>query len=197
MKIISTGRSIDHTLSYRNLRFQQQELGRIPNDIFLPTAETPPLDSLKPVRPVVVKQPEMVDGKAAVREVKERFQATAPSPVVGGLIGSFVGGVAGAVVGGFASILTGNGAFLLGAGGLGLAAGGFLGAQNAAGKEVQLVVRERPIHSQEMTGVETRVTRGSLKGNSGYFHSFSARLHSTHLGHYDVPEIQVVRKASS
>jgi hypothetical protein len=196
MRIITTGKKIDHTLNFRTVRFQRQEVGRIPNDIFLPTDQTPPLESLKHVRPVIVDQPEMRDGAPNIREVTQRFQATAPSPVVGGVIGAAVGGVAGAVLGGLASALTGQGAFLLGAGALGVAAGGFLGAQNAATKEVQLVVSERPVRSQEMTGVDTAVTRGSLKGKPGYFHSFSAHLETSYHGNYDVPRVQTVRKTT-
>lgn len=195
MRIITTGKKIDHTLSYRTVRFHRQEVGRIPNDIFLPTDQTPPLESLKHVRPVLVEQPEMREGEANIREITQRFQATAPSPVVGGVIGSAIGGLAGAVIGGLASALTGQSAFLLGGGALGVAAGGFLGAQNAASKEVQLVVSERPVLSQEMTGVDTRVTRGSLKGKPGYFHSFSAHLETTNHGNYDIPRVQTVRKA--
>lgn len=195
MKIITTGRTIDHTLDYRTVRFHKEEVGRIPNDIFLSTDQTPPLDSLKHVRPVIVQQPEMREGKANVRAVSQRFQATAPSPLTGGVVGALVGGVAGAVVGGFASLLTGSGAFFVGGGSLGVAAGAFLGAQNAAAKEVQLVVRERPVNSHTMTGIDTQVTRGSLKGRSGYFHSFSAQLETTNHGTYDVPAVQTVRKA--
>ena len=195
MKIIKTGKTIDHTLNYRTVRFRKEEIGKIPNDIFLTTDLTPPLESLKHTRPVLVNQPETRNGEVNVREVSERFQATAPSPVVGGVVGSVIGGVAGAVVGGVASLLTGNGAFLMGGAALGVAGGAFVGAQNAANKEVQLVVRERPINSQAMTGVDTRVSRGSLKGRSGYFHTFSAHLETTNHGHYDVPRVQTVRKA--
>jgi hypothetical protein len=195
MKIITTGKNIDHTLNYRTVRFQKQEVGKIPNDIFLTTDETPPLDSLKHARPVIVNQPETRDGQVNVREVSQRFQASAPSPVVGGVVGSLIGGVAGAVIGGVASLLTGNGAFLIGGGSLGVAGGAFLGAKNAANKEVQLIVRERPINSHTMTGVDTRVSRGSLKGRSGYFHTFSAHLETTHHGNYEVPRVQTVRKA--
>lgn len=195
MKIITTGRKIDHTLQFRDLRFHREEIGKIPNDIFLPTDQTPPLDSLKHSRPVIVNQPEMIDGEPNVREVSKRFQASAPSPVVGGVVGGFVGGVVGAIVGGFASLATGQGAFLVGAGALGLAGGAYFGAANAAGKEVQLVMRERPILSQTMNGVDTRVTPGTLKGKSGYYHSFSAHLETTNHGTYDVPTVQTVRKA--
>lgn len=194
MQIISTGRTIDHTLSYRSVRFQKEEIGRIPSDIFLPTSQTPPLDSLKKNRPVIVKQPELVDGQPVVREVTERFQASAPSAVLGGAIGGFAGGVVGAVVGGFASVFTGNGAFLLGAGALGLMGGAYLGASSAANQELQLVVQERPIHSQTMAGIDTEVTRGHLKGQNGYFHKFSAQLASTHHGTYQVPTVVTVRK---
>ena len=89
MKIITTGRKIDHTLQFRDLRFHREEIGKIPNDIFLPTDQTPPLDSLKHSRPVIVNQPEMIDGEPNVREVSKRFQASAPSPVVGGVVGGF------------------------------------------------------------------------------------------------------------
>jgi len=195
MRVISTGKTIDHTLTYRTVGFHREEIGKIPNDIFLATDETPPLDSLKHTRPVIVNQPDTIDGRANVREVSEHFQAAAPSPIVGGVVGSLIAGVAGLVVGGFASILSGNSTFLLATGALGLAGGAFVGAQSAAKKEVQLVVRERPINLHSMTGVDTEVRRGSLKGRSGYFHSFSAHLDSTHLGNYDVPDVQIVRKA--
>jgi hypothetical protein len=197
MNIVASGKTIDHTLVYRSIRFHKEELGRLPNDIFLPTEQTPPLDSLKKVRPVIVHQPEFVNHQPNVREVRERFQASAPSPLAGGTIGAIVGGVVGAVVGGFASVLSGNGAFLFGGGALGVAAGSFLGVKNATAKEVQLVVRERPILAKAMTGTDTRVSRGSLKGKSGYFHSFSAHLETTQHGMYDVPTLQTVRKASS
>jgi hypothetical protein len=194
MKIIKTGRTIDHTLNYRTVRFRKEEVGKIPNDIFLSTDQTPPLESLKHTRPVIVNQPETRNGEVHVREVSERFQASAPSPLIGGVVGSLIGGVAGAVVGGVASLLTGNGAFLLGGGSLGVAGGAFLGAQSAANKEVQLIVRERPINSQSMTGIDTRVSRGSLKGRPGYFHTFSAHLQTTHHGNYEIPRVQTVRK---
>ena len=197
MKIISTGRKIDHTLQYRDLRFHREEVGKIPNDIFLPTDQTPPIDSLKPARPVVVPQPDMRDGMPDVRERSERFQASAPSPVVGGLIGGVVGGICGAVIGGIATLSTGNPAFVLGAGGLGVAGGALFGATQAANKEVQLVVNERPILSYEMTGTDTVVTPGHLKGKPGYYHTFHAHLESTNHGTYDVPRVQTVRKASA
>ena len=197
MKIISTGKTIDHTLKYRNVRFHSEEVGRLPNDIFLSSKETPPLESLKKVRPVMVEQPEMINGAPNVTEVSQRFTASAPSPLVSGAIGAVIGGVAGAVIGGFVSVISGNGAFLLGAGSLGLAAGSYLGASNASNQEVQLVVSERPILSQTMTGTDTRVREGNLKGRSGYFHTFHARLQSDHLGTYDVPKIQTIRKGSS
>jgi hypothetical protein len=197
MKIISSGRRIDHTLTYRDVRFDRREVGRIPNDIFLPTSQTPPLDTLKKSRPVMVNQPEMKNGEVNVREISERFQASAPSPLVGGLVGGFVGGVTGSILGGFASLFSGHGAFLVGAGALGIAGGAYLGARNAASKEVQLVVRERPILSQSMTGIETRVSQGHLKGKSGFFHHFSGQLEATNHGTYDVPVIQTVRKGRS
>ena len=194
MRVITTGKRIDHTLNYRTVRFHQEEVGRIPNDIFLTTPETPPLDSLKHSRPVMVQQPEFRGDDVNVREVSKRFQATAPSPIIGGAIGAFVGGVTGAIVGGFASILSGQGAFLIGAGAVGLAGGAYLGASNAANKEVQLVVRDKPILSHQMTGVETKVTKGTLKGKRGYFHSFSADLQSTNHGMYEQPSVQTVKR---
>lgn len=197
MKVIATGKSIDHTLKYRDVRFREQEAGRLPNDIFLPTDQTPPLESLKKVRPVMVKQPEMINGEVRVREVSERFQASAPNPAVAGAIGAAVGGIAGAVIGGAITLFTGNSAFLMGGGALGAAAGGFLNANSASNKEVQLVVRQKPILSKTMTGINTRVTQGRLKGRSGYFHSFAAQLETTNHGLYDVPRVQTVRKASS
>ena len=69
MRIITTGKKIDHTLNFRTVRFQRQEVGRIPNDIFLPTEQTPPLESLKHVRPVIVDQPEMRNGGPNIREL--------------------------------------------------------------------------------------------------------------------------------
>lgn len=193
MEIITSGRRIDHSLTYRKVNFHSQEVGRIPNDIFLPTDQTPPLDSLKKNRPVIVRQPEMSAGAPVVREITQRFQAQAPSPIVGGLIGGFVGGVIGAVAGGFVSIATGNGAFLVGGLALSGAAGAFLGANNAAGKEVQLVVNRRPIESKEMTGIDTHVRPGRLKGKQGYFHTFSGRIENTNHGIYDEPRVQTVR----
>lgn len=190
---VASGRKIDHTLTYRNVNFRSEEVGRIPNDIFLPTDQTPPLESLKKERPVIVRQPEMSNGEPVVREVSQRFQASAPSPVVGGLVGGFVGGVVGAIAGGFISIGTGNGAFLVGGLALSGAVGAYIGAAGAASKEVQLVVNERPIESKTMTGIDTAVRAGTLKGRQGYFHSFSGRLERTHHGNYDVPRIQTVR----
>lgn len=194
---VASGRKIDHTLTYRDVNFHSQEVGRIPNDIFLPTDQTPPLESLKKVRPVIVRQPEMSNGEPVVREISRRFQATAPSPVVGGLVGGFVGGVVGAVAGGFLSIGTGNGAFLIGGLALTGAVGAYIGAAGNASKEVQLVVSERPIESKTMTGIDTAVRAGTLKGQRGYFHSFSGRLERTHHGNYDVPRIQTVRADKS
>jgi len=195
MRVISTGRRIDQTLTYRDVVHHREEVGRIPSDIFLPTAETPPLETLKKVRPVIVEQPEMVGGEVQVREVTHRFQESAPSAVVGGLVGGFVGGVVGSIVGGFASLFTGNGALLLGAGALGLAGGAFLGAHNAADQEVQLVVEEQPVLSKTMTGVDTEVSLGRLKGKSGYFHRFSGQLNTTEHGVYDVPRIRTIRRS--
>lgn len=196
MKIISTGRTIDHTLKYRDVRFRPEEVGRLPNDIFLPTDQTPPLDSLKKTRPVIAEQPEMIDGQPAVREVSRRFQASAPSPLLGGVVGGLIGGIVGVAIGGFASIATGNGAFLVGGGALAAAGGAWFGARQAADKEVQLVVRERPILSHTMTGTDTVVTPGRLKGESGYFHTFHARLETSNHGAYDVPQVQTARRGT-
>lgn len=195
MRIIATGRRIDHTLQYRDVNFFREEVGRIPNDIFLPTDQTPPLDSLKHSRPVMVQQPEFEGQKVKVNDVTRRFQASAPSPLLAGALGAFVGGVSGAIVGGFCALATGQGAFLVGAGALGLAGGAFLGATDASSKEVQLSVQKEPILSKTMTGIDTRVRQGSLKGKSGYFHSFSAQLETTHHGTYDVPSVRTVRQS--
>ena len=196
-RVIVSGQKVDHSLTYRDVSFRKTEIGRIPSDIFLSTEQTPPLDSLKKSRPVVVQQPEMSHGEPVVRETTRRFQGEAPNAIVKGAVGGAIGGVVGAVLSGFPMVLSGSAAWLAGGAAVGAAVGGFLSYNSAASKEVQLVVQEKSIVSQEMTGIETRVSPGSLKGRQGFYHSFSPALQSTQHGTYDVPKLQLSRKADS
>ena len=194
MRIIASGPSIDQRVSYRDIAFHKAEVGKLPDDIFLSTDKTPPLESLKLSRPVLVDQPAVVNGKPAITEKSEHFQAKLASPVAIGVAGGLLGGFAGAVIGAFPAILTGNPVWFAAGAALGAAGGGLVGASSASGREYQLSVDEKPILEKRMTGIDTDVTAGSLKGKSGYFHRFEPRLESTNLGTYDVPSLKVVKK---
>jgi uncharacterized protein YcfJ len=196
MRIIASGPKVDHKLTYRDISFQRVEVGKLPNDLFLPTQQTPPLSSLTLTRSVFVDQPETVGGAPNVRQVSEHFQGQVSSPWTLGVAGGAIGGIVGAVVGAFPAILTGNGAWLAAGAILGAAGGGFSGATAAANREMQLSIEEKAILQKTMTGIDTVVSPGTLKGNQGFFHRFEPQLQSSNLGNYDVPSLDIVKKDS-
>lgn len=194
MRIIASGPKIDQTLTYRDVSFHKVEAGKLPDDLFLPTDQTPPLASLKLNRTVFLEQPDTVNGAPDIREKTERFQGKVTSPLASGIAGGAIGGLVGFIVGAFPAILTGNGAWMVGGALAGAAGAGFLGAASASGREMQLSVEEKPIQQKTMTGIDTNVSAGTLKGRQGFYHRFAPRLESTTIGTYDVPSLEIVKK---
>lgn len=197
MNVLAEGRRIDHTLTHQVPLTRRVTLGEVPNDVFLSTSETPPLEQIGNRRPIVYDQPLVENGRPQMLTVKTHFQASTAGPLVGGLIGGFAGGVTGWIVGGLTAMLTQNPAFLMGGAALGLAGGATLGAASASGRRVRLVTREEPIEQRQMTGVKTQVSAGKLKGQEGYFHRFQPEIVSTRLGSYQKPVIEKFRKGDS
>ena len=194
MRIIASGPKIDQNLTYRDVAFQKVEVGKLPSDLFLLTEQTPPLETLKLTRNVYVDQPDMVGGAADVREKTEHFQGKVTSPTAMAIGGGAIGGLVGFMVGAFPAILTGNGLWLAAGAALGAVGTGYLAASSASGKEVQLSLEEKPILHKSMTGIDTLVTAGTLKGKQGFFHRFEPQLQSTQVGTYDVPSLDIVKK---
>lgn len=191
MNVIASGTSVDCTVKHKVPLTRQETLGQIPSDIFLPGAETPSLETLAHNRPVLYDQPLTSSaGAPLTMEMTTRIEASATSPVIGGLIGGFCGGVTGFIAGGFVSILTGNGTFLVGGGALGTAAGAGLGVLSTAGGRVRVVEQELPIEKRSMTGIDVNVAPGRLDGESGYFHRFEPRLERTVIGSYTKPVLE-------
>lgn len=197
MNIVAEGRRIDHTLTHQVPLTSKVTLGEVPNDVFLSTPETPPLAQMGNRRPIFYEQPLVENGRPQMLTMKTHFQASAPSPLVGGLIGGFAGGVTGWIVGGLTAMLTQNPSFLVGGAALGLAGGATLGASSASGSRLRLVTREEPIEQRQMTGVKTQVSAGKLKGQEGYFHRFQPEIITTPLGSYQKPKIEKFRIGDS
>lgn len=190
MNVIASGKQIDQVVTYQVPVRKREELGKMPSDIFLPTDQTPPLDTLRHDRAISYDQPQVADGKAVMETRSEHFQESASSPILHGLVGGFCGGVTGFIAGGFVSMLTGNGAFLVGGGALGALGVGSLAAFAASKDHVRLVETEHNIEQRRMTGVDVEVSPGTLHGKAGYFHRFQPNFESTPLGHYTQPKVE-------
>lgn len=196
MRIIASGPKIDQNLTYRDVAFHKVEVGKLPDDLFLPTRQTPSLESLKLTRNVYVQQPDMVDGTPDVREKTERFEGKVTSPTAMAIGGGAIGGLVGFMVGAFPAILTGNGAWMAAGAAVGAVGAGLLAAHSASGKEVQLSLEAKPILLKSMAGIATEVSAGTLKGQQGFFHRFEPNLQSRQVGTYEVPSLNIVKKES-
>ncbi len=197
MSIIAEGRRINQTLTHQVPVTNRVTLGEVPNDVFLSSPETPPLEQFRNRLPIVYDQPLVENGQPCMETRQTHFQASAASPLISGAIGGFAGVVTGWIVGGLTAMLTQNPNFLLGGAALGLAGGATLGAASASGSRVRLVIREEPIEQRQMTGVKTRVIPGTLKGEEGYFHRFQPEIVATPLGTYPKPQIEKFRIGDS
>lgn len=148
---------LDEKVTYENQSLQSRYLGSIPHDYHSYSSWGEGYVSgssgsgVGIYRDTPVYEP---DGKPRVDVTDERIQARAYSVPLFGAVGGVAGGAAGFGVGALLGHLTGVSAGVLGGiiGGVAGLAGAWGAAHYAAGDNVRLEWRERPIHEKRLAG---------------------------------------------